>query len=122
MANRVAKGSAGARLRRGEQREARNSDARPIPRPPVFRTHSNWHSYAILFLATLACLVPFSGKAFNIDDTLFVLSAKQIVQHPFDPYGFRVVWERESEPMSNVTKNPPLACYYGALVGRVAGW
>ena len=24
--------------------------------------------------------------------------------------------------MADVTKNPPLACYYAAVVGRVAGW
>jgi hypothetical protein len=31
---------------------------------------------------------------------------------------FRSLLER----MADVTKNPPLACYYGAAVGQVAGW
>jgi 4-amino-4-deoxy-L-arabinose transferase-like glycosyltransferase len=39
-----------------------------------------------------------------------------------DPYGFSIVWNKSLEPMADVTKNPPLACYYGAIVGEVAGW
>ena len=81
-----------------------------------------WRSYLILVAATLLCLIPFSGKAFHIDDTLFLFAAKQIVQHPLDPYGFNVVWNKTLERMSDVTKNPPLACYYAALVGATAGW
>jgi hypothetical protein len=46
----------------------------------------------ILIAATTACLLPFVGKSFNIDDPLFVWTAKQIVRHPIDPYGFPVVW------------------------------
>ncbi|MFZ0797598.1 MAG: glycosyltransferase family 39 protein [Terriglobales bacterium] len=80
------------------------------------------HSYLLLGFATLACLLPFSGKAFNIDDPLFVWTAQQIAHHPFDPYGFRLVWYVTDMPMSAITKNPPLSSYYGALVGIVAGW
>ena len=68
------------------------------------------------------CLLPFSGRAFHIDDPLFVWSGQQIVKHPFDPYGFDVLWDNFVEPMSGVTKNPPLACYYVAAIGSVAGW
>ncbi len=71
---------------------------------------------------TVVCLLPFSGRAFHIDDPLFVWSAQQITQHPFNPYGFKVNWYGTSAPMSQITKNPPLACYYGALVGLLAGW
>ena len=76
----------------------------------------------LLIALTLLCLLPFSGKAFHVDDILFVSAAKQIVQHPLDPYGFRIVWYRFAMPMAEVTKNPPLASYYGALVGMLAGW
>lgn len=85
----------------------------------------NWtslHSCLLLGLATLACLLPFSGKAFHIDDPLFVWTAQQIAHHPFNPYGFHLVWYVTDMPMSAVTKNPPLSSYYGALVGIVAGW
>jgi Dolichyl-phosphate-mannose-protein mannosyltransferase len=80
------------------------------------------YSYLLLGFATLACLVPFSGKAFHMDDPLFVWTAQQIAHHPLNPYGFRLVWYDTDMAMSAVTKNPPLASYYGALVGMVAGW
>jgi hypothetical protein len=80
------------------------------------------HSYLFLALATLACLLPFSGKAFHIDDPIFVWTAQQIAHHPLNPYGFRLVWYVTDMPMSAITKNPPLSSYYGALVGVVAGW
>ena len=79
-------------------------------------------SYALLVVVTLACLLPFSGRAFHVDDTLFVMAARQISQHPLDPYGFSIVWDTSLERMADVTMNPPLACYYGAAVGRIAGW
>ncbi len=86
---------------------------------------SNWsavHSYVLLAVATLLSLIPFLGEAFHVDDTLFLFAAKQIVQHPLDPYGFQVVWNKTAERMADVTMNPPLACYYSALVGRILGW
>ena len=71
---------------------------------------------------TLLCLVPLSGKAFHIDDPLFVWTAQHIVKHPLDPFGFRVAWGTTELPMWEVTKNPPLASYYCAFIGRIAGW
>jgi 4-amino-4-deoxy-L-arabinose transferase-like glycosyltransferase len=87
--------------------------------------HPRWttlHSYLILTLATILCLAPFSGRAFHVDDTLFVLAARQIAQHPSDPYGFEVNWESVKTQMSEVTQNPPLASYYIALIARLLGW
>jgi 4-amino-4-deoxy-L-arabinose transferase-like glycosyltransferase len=66
--------------------------------------------------------MPFLGKAFNVDDTLFVWVAKHIVQYPTDPFGFTVVWSSHSELMWNVIKNPPGAAYLLALAGSWAGW
>ena len=76
----------------------------------------------LLAALTLLCLLPFLNKPFHVDDILFVSAAKHIVQHPLDPYGFKIVWYSFAMPMAEVTKNPPLASYYGALVGMVAGW
>jgi hypothetical protein len=67
-------------------------------------------------------LAPFSGRAFHVDDTLFMWTARQIVKQPLNPYGFNVVWDTERVPMSEVTQNPPLASYYAAILGTVAGW
>jgi len=86
------------------------------------RNYSVFRDQLLLVGLTLLCLLPFSGKAFHVDDALFVAAARQIRQHPLDPYGFKVVWYRFAMPMAEVTKNPPLAAYYGALIATVAGW
>lgn len=39
----------------------------------------------------------------------------------WDPYGFNVNWYGWSMPMHEVTKNPPLACAYIALISAVCG-
>jgi hypothetical protein len=78
--------------------------------------------YILLAAAVVACLVPFSGKAFNVDDTLFIYVARQITQHPLDPYGFKVNWFLDAVPMARETKNPPLAAYYIAAAASFVGW
>lgn len=117
----------------GKGKEDRQSASHPAESRPdlnaafsiSFPLSSKWSprfSYLLLLAVTLLILLPFSGKAFNVDDTLFLFAAKQIVTHPLDPYGFEVVWNTTVERMSDVTENPPLTSYYAALVGRVAGW
>jgi 4-amino-4-deoxy-L-arabinose transferase-like glycosyltransferase len=71
---------------------------------------------------TIICLAPFVGKAFHIDDPLFIWSAQQIKTNPTDFYGFRVNWYGGEMPMVDVAKNPPMACYYIALVASLFGW
>ena len=82
------------------------------------------NSQHILVLAalTLASLLPFVGKAVHIDDPLFLWTAKNIVQHPLDPYGFTANWYGVERPMSVITKNPPGASYLLALSGGLFGW
>jgi 4-amino-4-deoxy-L-arabinose transferase-like glycosyltransferase len=75
-----------------------------------------------LALACAGCLVPFANKPFHMDDPLFIWSAKQIQEHPWDFYGFNVVWYESEMPMARVTKNPPLASYYIAVAAAVFGW
>jgi 4-amino-4-deoxy-L-arabinose transferase-like glycosyltransferase len=75
-----------------------------------------------LALATLAALLPFLAKPFNIDDPLFIWAAHQIHAHPLNPYGFNVEWGYKEFPMARVTENPPLACYYTALAAGIFGW
>jgi len=75
-----------------------------------------------LTLAVLAALVPFLGKAFNVDDPLFLWAARQIQAHPTNPYGFELNWYGSQSPMWEVTKNPPLACYYLAMAAAILGW
>jgi len=80
-------------------------------------------SRAVLLLAALTALalLPFAGKAFHVDDTLFLKAARQIQAHPLDFYGFSVNWYGTEQPMWQVMKNPPLASYFIALVTAIAG-
>jgi 4-amino-4-deoxy-L-arabinose transferase-like glycosyltransferase len=80
--------------------------------------HPKW----TLTLAVVISLGPFLGKPFNMDDPLFVWTARQIHSHPWNPYGFVVNWYGSLAPMWGVTQNPPLAAYYLALAGGVLGW
>jgi Dolichyl-phosphate-mannose-protein mannosyltransferase len=85
--------------------------------------HKREHvDYIILAVMVVACLAPFSGKAFNVDDPLFIYVARQITHHPLDPYGFKVNWFLDAVPMAYETKNPPLAAYYIAAAASVVGW
>jgi len=83
-----------------------------------FALHPHW----MLTLAVLAVLVPFLARPFNIDEPLFLWTARQIQLHPGNPYGFDVNWYGTAMPMSIVTKNPPLASYYLALAAKIFGW
>lgn len=75
----------------------------------------------ILVALTLACLLPFVGKAFNIDDPMYLWAAEHILAHPLDFYGFAVNWEGYSMPMPVVMKNPPGVSYYIAGASLVTG-
>ena len=75
-----------------------------------------------LWLLTLVLLLPFVGKAFFIDDTLFVRAAQQIQKHPLDFYGFNINWHGYPTPMTVAMDNPPLTSYYLALVASFFGW
>lgn len=79
-------------------------------------------SALILVAITIILLIPFAGKAFNMDDPLFIWTAKHIQSHLADPYGFSVNWYGKMAPMWKITKNPPLASYYIALTAFVVGW
>lgn len=77
---------------------------------------------AFLTLVMLGLLLPFLGKALNIDDPIYVWVAQQIVEHPFDAYGFAVNWRGRALPLHEFVNNPPLASYYLALAGSLGGW
>jgi 4-amino-4-deoxy-L-arabinose transferase-like glycosyltransferase len=83
---------------------------------------SRLHPLFLLILAGAALLLPFLGKPFHIDDPLFVWAGQHIRQDPSDPYGFPVTWGVTEIPMAQETENPPLACYYLAAAGTIAGW
>ena len=75
-----------------------------------------------MILIVLAALGPFLAKPFNVDDPLFLWAARQIQAHPSNPYGFDLNWYGFQSAMWDVTKNPPLACYYLAVAAAILGW
>jgi 4-amino-4-deoxy-L-arabinose transferase-like glycosyltransferase len=93
--------------------------------PATAQTGSNpWgerHARILLVLATLLCLLPFAGKAIHIDDPLFVWAGRHMQTHGWDPYGFNVNWYGWTMPMHEVTKNPPLASGYIAVISSIFG-
>jgi len=70
---------------------------------------------------TILLLLPFVNRAFHVDDTLFLYSARQILKNPLRPYDFMLTWNVTEEHMWQVTMNPPLACYYSAAVTGLFG-
>jgi len=77
---------------------------------------------AIPCLILAAVLIPFSNKAFHLDDPLFIWTGMQLQQNPLDFYGFTVNWYGSPQPMAEVMKNPPLFAYYLSVAGGLAGW
>jgi 4-amino-4-deoxy-L-arabinose transferase-like glycosyltransferase len=78
--------------------------------------------FLVLTLIVVGCLVPFAGKAFNIDEPLFLWTARQIQSHPLDFFGFTANWYGSEMPASQIIKNPPLASYYISLAAYPFGW
>ena len=78
----------------------------------------------MLFIAMLVVflLTPFIGKAFNIDDPLFIWVARHIQTNPTNPFAMTLNWYGTEMPVSEVNKNPPLVSYYIALAASVLGW
>src|SRR5262245_63859678 len=110
----------GSRTRRKPR--ANRAPAPPVPSPQFVPPALDYRELAFVLGAIGLLLLIFVNRAFYIDDPLFVWAAKHIQAHPGDPYGFRVNWYGSDMAMSDVTKNPPLASYYIALVAAVAGW
>ncbi len=60
------------------------------------------------------------AKPLVVDDTAYVLLARQIAAHPGDPYGFEIFWRREPEPAIGLL-SPPLVPYWIAGAMALAG-
>jgi hypothetical protein len=71
-------------------------------------------------LAAAAALAPFAGKAYHVDDTVFLRIARQIQERPLAPYDFRYNWGLTPVPAWVLNLHPPLNGYYLAAVGLLA--
>ena len=85
-------------------------------------SHSDTRHLIWVAIITVAVLVPFAGRAFNIDEPLFIWTAEQILNNPLDFYGFGVNWYGVELPMYEVMKNPPLGAYFIALAAAISGF
>ncbi|NNN04344.1 MAG: phospholipid carrier-dependent glycosyltransferase [Elusimicrobia bacterium] len=83
------------------------------------KTRADW-APSVAALATAAALLPFTGKAYHIDDALFLRLARQIAAHPLRPFDFFFNWSVTPVPAWLVYLNPPLDSYYLAAVGHWA--
>lgn len=85
--------------RRGRSRLSRSS--------PALR------ACAPAFALSACLLVFFLGKAFTIDDTVFLLQAEQVLRDPLHPTAFEIVWSEMSVPlrMSQTMATGPVMAY-----------
>jgi hypothetical protein len=90
--------------------------------PPDGESARSLPTQLLLAALVVACLAPFLGKAFHLDDSLFLWAGQHIALHPGNPYGFYVQWYNFLQPMSEVSQNPPLAAYYMAAASSCFGW
>jgi 4-amino-4-deoxy-L-arabinose transferase-like glycosyltransferase len=67
-------------------------------------------------IAALAVLplLPFLDAAVSIDAPVFLAVTRQILAHPFDPFGFTMIWDPTSPEVAHFNQNPPLLSYYFA--------
>jgi 4-amino-4-deoxy-L-arabinose transferase-like glycosyltransferase len=76
----------------------------------------------LVAVTTALILIPFIGKAFHIDDPMFIWAAHHILDNPVDFYGFDVNWYGSEQPMYLVNQNPPLVSYFIAVAAYFFGW
>ena len=82
--------------------------------------HSLRQVLALTFIILIAT-VPFLGKAFHIDDALYLYVARQILEKPWDPFSAEVLWEKVPESLFDANFNPPLWNYLMAGVLALTG-
>jgi hypothetical protein len=76
----------------------------------------------VVVLLALVVGVPFLDKAFHIDDPFVLKVAEQIQKRPLQPYDFSINWHRNTLPVVEITKNPPLVSYYLAPFAALFGY
>jgi hypothetical protein len=64
------------------------------------------------------CLVPYLGKAYLIDDPLFMLTARQIIRDPLHPLAFEICWGENCGIAAKLASGTILGAYF--LVPSVA--
>lgn len=85
----------------------------PLAAPP---SSSALRDRLALLGAAALLLVPFLGKAVNIDGAFFLAIADNITRHPLHPYDFTYNWTGRLDYVWDEMKNPPFIFYFQALL------
>ncbi len=70
---------------------------------------------ALVAALTLVPLLPFLDTAVSLDGPVFMAVARRILEAPFDPFGFEMLWDSTSLAAAEFNRNPPLVSYYLSL-------
>lgn len=73
-----------------------------------------------VIILILSLLATFLNKAFHIDDTLVLYSAREVLKSPIYLCNTMVNWYGTSSPL-RLSSNPPLISFYTALIIKVIG-
>lgn len=69
----------------------------------------------------VAAALPWLGKAWHIDEPLYLPVARRILEQPLDPYGFLFNWYGRAVPYPEINNTPPLLHYLLAGALAVSG-
>jgi 4-amino-4-deoxy-L-arabinose transferase-like glycosyltransferase len=108
------------------------SAARPAPTENgAGRPGPGLRTVALAYFVTFALTLPFSGRAFHVDDAFFIDAARGVLAHPLRPYAgtaalddidYRVFARLGEAPTTFVAlSHPPLVPYVIAAVAATAG-
>lgn len=81
-----------------------------------YRRYPDLFFCLVLSLLVLGITLPFIQHAYHIDEPLFLRIARQIREHPLDPFGFSYLWNFKYEPIHQIAAFSPLFSYFLALV------
>lgn len=76
---------------------------------------------AIVAAFTCLAFLPFVGKAYHIDEPLFLAPARHILGDPLHPLDFEFNWYGRAVPMSEINNTPPLTLYALAAGLKLTG-
>src|SRR5207237_136286 len=84
--------------------------------PPVRPRWQTRHRAGVVVWATLLCVLN-ALKPVTVDDAAYVHYARQIAEHPLDPYGFTILWYQHPQPAHTLLA-PPVFCYWLSVAVR----
>ena len=70
---------------------------------------------------TAAAFLPWMGKAFHVDEQLYLPAARQILREPLRPLDFEFNWYGQSVPYRQINNTPPVLHYLLAGALKLTG-